>query len=286
MRAEGMADAQATLLAILHAPEGAPLAALPRTMLVGAHPDDETVLAGARLRRLASALFVCVTDGAPRNGYDAGRHGLTPDAYAQARRVELQSVLARCGVAAGQVLSLDCPDQQASLLLVPASRKLAALVARHGTEVVLSHAYEGGHPDHDASAFIVHAAVALLRAQGESAPAIVEMAGYRRRADGERACAFLPRPDGADDGALMLTLSPQELRWKSELIAGFTTQRETLSGFPVDGEGYRPAPAYDFRQPPHAGTLHYENYPWGMTGERFRALAAQALRELGLEAPL
>jgi LmbE family N-acetylglucosaminyl deacetylase len=159
-------------------------------------------------------------------------------------------------------------------------------MTQHATEVVLSHAYEGGHPDHDASAFVVHAAVALLRAQGGRAPAIVEMAGYRRRADGERACAFLPRPDGADDGAVMLDLTTGELRWKSELIAGFTTQRETLSGFPVEGEGYRRAPAYDFRQPPHPGKLHYENYPWGMTGERFRELAAGALRELGLEAPL
>ena len=60
-----MADAQALLLAILRAAEGEPLPALPRTMLVGAHPDDETVLAGARLRRLSRALFVCVTDGAP-----------------------------------------------------------------------------------------------------------------------------------------------------------------------------------------------------------------------------
>jgi N-acetylglucosamine malate deacetylase 2 len=281
-----MADAQALLLAILHAAEGEPLPALPRTMLVGAHPDDETVLAGARLRRLSAALFVCVTDGAPRNGYDSGRHGLTPAAYAQARRRELEGVLGRCGIAARQVLSLDCPDQQASLLLAPAARNLAALMAQHGTEVVLSHAYEGGHPDHDASAFIVHAAVALLRARGSSAPAIVEMAGYRRRADGERACAFLPRPDGAEDGAVMLELTAEELRWKAELIAGFTTQRETLGGFPVEGEGYRPAPAYDFRQPPHAGKLHYENYPWGMTGERFRELAADALRELGLEAPL
>ena len=281
-----MAEAQALLLDILRAAEGEPLPALPRAMLVGAHPDDETVLAGARLRRLSSALFVCVTDGAPRNGYDSGRHGLTPAAYAQARRRELEGVLGRCGIAASQMLSLDCPDQQASLLLAPATRNLAALIAQHGTEVVLSHAYEGGHPDHDASAFIVHAAVALLRARGRSAPAIVEMAGYRRRADGERACAFLPRPDGADDRAVMLELTPDELRWKSELIAGFTTQRETLSGFPVEGEGYRPAPAYDFRQSPHAGKLHYENYPWGMTGERFRELAADALRELGLEAPL
>ena len=281
-----MSEAQDRLLQILRAPQGAPLPALPRTMLVGAHPDDETVLAGSRLPRLAQALFVCVTDGAPRNGYDAERHGLTPEQYAEARRRELEAVLAQCGVAPGQVLSLDCPDQQATLLLAPASRKLAHLFAQHGTEVVLSHAYEGGHPDHDASAFIVHAAVALRRAAGAHAPAIIEMAGYRRRASGERACGFLPRPDGAPDDALMFDLDAEEIRFKSGLVAGFATQRETLSGLPIAAEGYRPAPAYDFREPPHAGKLHYENYPWGMTGERFRALAAGALRELGLEAPL
>jgi hypothetical protein len=76
------------------------------------------------------------------------------------------------------------------------------------------------------------------------------------------------------------------MRFKSELVAGFKTQRETLSGLPIAAEGYRPAPAYDFRQPPHAGKLHYENYPWGMTGERFRLLAGEAARELGLDFPL
>lgn len=281
-----MSEAQQRLLEILRAPAGAPTPPLPRTMLVGAHPDDETVLAGARLQRLSQAIFVCVTDGAPRNGYDAGRHGLTPEQYARARRIELESVLAKCGVPPGHILSLDCPDQQASLMLAPASRRLAAMFQQHATEVVLSHAYEGGHPDHDASAFIVHAAVALRGAQGGSAPAIIEMAGYRRRENGERSCGFLPRPDGAPDGALLFDLTPGELRFKSELVAGFTTQRETLSGLPIGAEGYRPAPAYDFRQPPHAGKLHYENYPWGMSGERFRALAAGTLRELGLGAPL
>ena len=31
----------------------------------------------------------------------------------------------------------------------------------------------------------------------------------------------------------------------------------------------------------HAGLLQYEAFPWGITGERFRALAAGALREIG-----
>ena len=38
------------------------------------------------------------------------------------------------------------------------ARVLRPLLA--GTRVVVTHAYEGGHPDHDAVAFAVHAAVA------------------------------------------------------------------------------------------------------------------------------
>jgi hypothetical protein len=38
--------------------------------------------------------------------------------------------------------------------------------------------------------------------------------------------------------------------------------------------------------PPHAGPLHYERQPWGMSGERWRNLAQAALLELGLENPL
>lgn len=281
-----MSPAQAALLAVLGAPAGQATGGVPATMVVGAHPDDETVGVGSRMPRLAHARFVCVTDGAPRNGHDASRHGLTPQQYAQARRRELEAVFARCGIPAQRLHSLDCPDQQASMQLAPLARALADLMAADGTAVVLTQPYEGGHPDHDATAFAVHAAVALLRARGATAPAIVEMASYHRGPDGVRTCAFLPLPDGGDDGAMMLSLSPEEQRFKSELIAGFTTQSETLRGFPVDAEGFRPAPRYEFRAPPHPGKLHYENYPWGMSGERFRELAREAMAQLGLEGPL
>src|SRR5688572_24731924 len=116
MGSSGMASAPAAacaaLLAVLRVPAGQPVPALPATMVVGAHPDDETVSAGSRLPRLAQARFVCVTDGAPRDGLDAGRHGLGIAAYAQARRRELLAVLALCGIAPDQVDWLDCPDQQ------------------------------------------------------------------------------------------------------------------------------------------------------------------------------
>lgn len=280
-----MTPAQAALLTVLAAPAGAAFPRPPVTMLVAAHPDDETVGAGSRLPRLAEARFVCVTDGAPRNGEDASRHGLTPQEYARARRLELQTVLVRCGIAPSRLGYLDAPDQEASLLLVPLARQLAAGLREEGTEVILTHAYEGSHPDHDATAFVVHAAVALMRARGERAPAIVEMASHHRGPDDQRAWGFLPSPQGEDE-AVMVALTPEEQRFKADLFASFETQQQTLSGFPLDREGFRPAPRYDFLSPPHAGLLNYEHYAWGMHGERFRELAMEAMAQLGLEGPL
>jgi N-acetylglucosamine malate deacetylase 2 len=275
--------AQAALLSVLAAPAGAVPGALPATMVVTAHPGDETVGAGSRLPRLAAARFVCVTDGAPRNGEDASRYGFTPDEYARARRLELQTVLVRCGIAPSRLDSLHAPDQQASLMLAPLARQLARRMAEEGTQVVLTQPYEGGHPDHDATAFVVHSAAALLRAQGRRAPAIVEMASYYRWNERVRACSFLPSTGNGGDEAVLIALTREEQQFKADLMASFATQQEALRACPRDREGFRPAPRYDFRAPPHPGKLHYEHQPWAMSGERFRALAAQALAELGLE---
>src|ERR1051325_5216230 len=42
-----------------------------RLAIVAAHPDDETIGAGAYLARLSQAIFIHVTDGAPRDMRDA-----------------------------------------------------------------------------------------------------------------------------------------------------------------------------------------------------------------------
>jgi LmbE family N-acetylglucosaminyl deacetylase len=272
-------DAAAALIAALVAPAPPAPDALPRTMVVGAHPDDETAFAGFRLPRLAGAQFVCVTNGSPRDGTDAARNGLTPEAYAQARARELQDVLGACGIPADHIRILGYTDQEAALHLAEVTRLLTALFQQHEVEAVLTHPYEGGHPDHDATAFAVHAAARLLAQQGRRSPGIVEMACYHEGKEGMRAGAFLGV--GPDDTVLHLT--PGEQARKRALLDRFVTQRHTLPYLPVAVECFRRAQPCDFLQPPHAGQLHYERQPWGMTGERFRALAAQALRDLGLE---
>lgn len=246
-------------------------------MVVVAHPDDETVGASSLLTRLTHAHFVYVTDGAPQDGRDAMRQGWSVDEYRDARRRERDAAFARCGLDPARIVEFACPDQQAVFQLADLSLRLAHLFELHAIGSVLTHAYEGGHPDHDAAAFIVHAAARLTPV----APAIMEMPLYRRGPQGTLAFEFLP-DELSDAHAITVSLSPEERSLKQSLINCYASQRDTLTMLPLEMERFRPAPAHDFRRPPHEGVLWYEERDWGMSGARFCELAGEALRELGL----
>ena len=132
--------------------------------------------------------------------------------------------------------------------------------------VVLTHPYEGGHPDHDAAAFIAaHCGCPVL-----------EFASYHAGlGSGMRTGAFLPGPEPVRVG---LTVAEQAR--KRAMLGAFATQAGTLAPFGTEYELFREAPGYDFSRAPHDGLLHYEQYDWGMTGARWRLLAAEAHRAL------
>ncbi len=234
--------------------------------LVVAHPDDETIAAGASLHLLTDLLLIHVTDGAPRTLDDAARAGFgSPSAYAAARQAELKQALRWANCDATRV-GLGVPDQDASLHMASISRSLANLFGQHGTQVVITHAYEGGHPDHDAVALAVQAA-----APGR----VIEFPGYHAAPDGSLVTGqFLPGPPATE-----VVLDERWRAYKRTLLDCFESQAQILAAFGTDTEVFRPARP-DFRLPPHPGTLNYEHWGWPMTGLRWRALAAAALAEL------
>jgi N-acetylglucosamine malate deacetylase 2 len=252
---------------------------MPRAMLVFAHPDDEVVALGARLGRFHSACLAHVTDGAPKNGQDSRAHGFaTLNDYRQARESELTRALAMAGLKQIRRERLGIPDQEASLQLAWLTRQIEELMLEQTPEVVFTHPYEGGHPDHDACAFAVHKAVGLLNARKAAAPVILEAGFYHAGPQGGEAGSFLPY-DGKTVSADYF-LCDEERQRKQTLIDCYQTQRQTLSKFSLEYERFRIAPQYDFSRAPHAGEFLYDRFPWGMTSERFRSLARAAEQEL------
>lgn len=261
------------ILASIADPARPPIAE--RMVLVFAHPDDETLACGALLPRLEDVSIVHVTDGAPRNGEDARRFGFAgPAEYASARDAELRAAMRIAGVPEDRLFGLGVPDQGTPFALADVARRLVPILAE--ADVVITHSYEGGHPDHEAVCFAVHAARALLASDG-SPPIMVDVPLYRLGPEG----GWLHQSFG-EDGATVLRLTEDERERKRRMLAAYASQAGTLGPFGVADEPYRAAPSYDFGVLPYGGGLLYERENWGLTGARWLELAAEASRDLGL----
>jgi LmbE family N-acetylglucosaminyl deacetylase len=252
-------------------------------LFVGAHPDDESFALGGHLGCLPKIGIVIVTDGAPRDLRDAHNLGFeAAEQYAAARQVELANACAVAGIPASQITSFAIPDQQPVFDLPGLSRRLKMLIETRGPWMVLTHAFEGGHPDHDAVAFGVHAAIKLISREGGVVPALLEMPYYRVGPDGQPAQGFEP---GSGTPVHQVDLTDDELDLKVRMLHAHTSQQQFLDGtegFRNRRESFRVAGDHDFSQPPNQGRFLYESWQLGVTGERWMAEARKALRDLGL----
>jgi LmbE family N-acetylglucosaminyl deacetylase len=248
-------------------------------LILVAHPDDETIGAGGLICKLRNPFILHVTDGAPPNLDFARAAGFqTRAAYAEQRERELACALNLGGIPQSNRIWLGLPDQTASLDLTGLVGRLYAVLNDFHPDAILTHAYEGGHPDHDATAFAVHATCRKLL----WSPRVYEFTSYHAASpwDGSLACgSFLP---GQDQGEV-LVLSERDRRRKAQMVACFTTQAEMLRWFGVEQERFRRAPVYDFAEPPHSGRIFYDQFDFGMASESWLQLAREALRNL--EAP-
>ncbi len=243
--------------------------------------------------RLPGLRIVHLTDGAPRDPANTLAAGFDRrEDYAAARRRELISAMRVADVEPWQLTAVNVVDQEASLEMAYLTLKLVDLIRKGRPGVILTHPYEGGHPDHDAAAFAVHAACARV----EASPEVYEFTSYHAAAQVSRAGQASDASEGVSTGGLRMetgrflagtdqgegiALDQTALKRKREMFECFTTQRRMLQHFAIDEERFRPSPAYDFTTAPHPGPLLYESFGWTLTGERWRLLAQEALKTLG-----
>jgi LmbE family N-acetylglucosaminyl deacetylase len=245
-------------------------------VIVAAHPDDEMLGLGAFLPTLAYKFsFIHITDGAPRSGDDARHAGCaTWQEYAAMRRREFRDALEALDAPDAPTLCLDCPDQEAVFRIAGHAHRLAGIFDELSPSVVFTHAYEGGHPDHDATAAAVHAAMRLRKGPCQ----ITEFAGYHAGANGIECECFLE--NGVD--VQIRSLTDRESRRKRELLNCFASRARVLVQFPLRNEPLRPAPNYDFCRPPHQGALYYERFEWGVQAAQWLDVSRRAFRDLGI----
>jgi LmbE family N-acetylglucosaminyl deacetylase len=220
----------------------------PRVLMVVSHADDEVAWAGSRLAFLRDRVtLVYVTDGAPHTTAALRDSGYPSHAaYAAARRAERDRALALAGIEPGQVHDLDYADQEAKHHLAALARRVDTFIEATAPDIVLTHGYEGGHVDHDATACAVHGAIRARRRAGRPTPVLIEFAGYHRRFGRPRAFRFLPAQH-CESRTLVLPEAMQRL--KREMYACFPSQAPVLRYFPIAVERLRCAPRYDFRKP-------------------------------------
>ncbi len=249
------------------------------TLVLAAHPDDETIGASAILGRSRDIWVAYLTDGAPRD--PALRSGRTSrEEYAKLRQSESQQALKIAGIDSRRILHLGGVDQDTVFMLEPLVHGFVQAASRIRPDRIVTHAYEGGHPDHDSAAFVAATALRLLQMRGDSNPLLLEMTSYHAENEQLSAGRFLP---GQDQG-WQITLSSAEMQRKQAMLASYISQEHVLRDFPLVPERLRLAPDYDFQHPPHVGKLWYECLGWPMTSTRWCALASQAMQRSAREA--
>ncbi|MES2134913.1 MAG: PIG-L family deacetylase [Patescibacteria group bacterium] len=243
-----------------------------RIAVVVAHPDDESIAFGAQLPRFPRCLMVHVTDGAPESPKEWQKNGFDTQAeYAVARADELKNALDIAGHT-GPRVSLGVTDQQVAFQLIENIERLVTLFINNNIRFVLTHSYEGGHPDHDATAFAVHMAKAIM-AKEKLPLEIIEAPIYRGEIEDITWQSFVP---SKNNKTFSLPLSAEERNLKEQLFEAHKSQQTTFPKVSLKEEQLRVAPAYNFTQLPNEGILSRIFTKAKLTEDRWLELTNEA----------
>jgi N-acetylglucosamine malate deacetylase 2 len=235
---------------------------LGRTLLLIAHPDDESISCGALLQRVHEPIVVYGTDGGPQDEFFWGKHG-SRENYVEIRKKEARAALGAVGVTNVRWLADGAgryfQDQHLFRHLPQAFEALLKLVEETKPEAILTLAYEGGHPDHDSCNFLGRQVADDLGLPVWEAPL------YFRRGEDNVLLQEFHSTNGTE---IELIPTPEEERRKREMCEAYVSQRGVVAIFENNHrERFRPMAEYDYAKPPHEGVLNYEAWQWPIRGQ-------------------
>lgn len=235
-----------------------------QTLVLVAHPDDETGGCAGLLQRLADPVVVFATEGAPADKFFWGPYGSQRN-YASIRRYEAAAALATAGVQRIEFLTdhssqgHEPTDQRLYCALPAAFDAVCKLIRKYEPDSVIVPAYEGGHPDHDACSVL---GALLRRSFGHLH--VCEMPLYHRSDAGTLVCKRFRQSNGTE---VEVELSVKEIQIRAAMAAQYASQPDLGEYIAAGIEYYRPQVDYDYSQPPHAGLLNYQVWRWPISPE-------------------
>lgn len=214
-----------------------------RPLLFVAHPDDESIACGGLLQRVPKSLVVFATDGAAP-GYGFERRYRSLKAFADIRFQEATRALSHVPNSSFERLTRSdgahFVDQHLFEELPEAITALGIIARSFAPDSILSHAFEGGHIDHDACAFIAHHVALSCGLKRFEFPLYwfdskgkIVLQRFRDPDDAE--ASRLAEPD-----LLEWKLSEAEVLCKSKMLAEYESQRGVIKPFAIVNERMRP----------------------------------------------
>lgn len=253
------------------------LARQSRCVVIVAHPDDDVVGAGGLISRLDDVRVVHVTDGVAKDGRASDTASAEDSESARALRRESRTALALANVPPEHIVEFGLSTEQAPFQLADLTRRIASFLMQTTPNIILTNPYEGGDPDHDATAFATHAALRLMREKGFEPPSVFEIAMYPTTDGNKRVLDFLPS-EAAEVTTLLLDKKARDL--KRQMFDCFKKRPDLHRENSFGRERFRKPPRYNLAAPPNGGKLNYERVAPGMAGAEWQELVRKAWSEL------
>ncbi|MBV9226483.1 MAG: PIG-L family deacetylase, partial [Acidobacteriaceae bacterium] len=209
-----------------------------RVLLIVAHPDDESIGAGILLQRSTDVQVVFCSSGAP-NRFSIWRRFGTPWHYARIRECEARTALKMIHHETFTFLRFQ--DGKLYRFLPEIYRRVANVLNSWKPDLILTHAFEGGHEDHDVCSFLGHC---LARHSGLP---VWEMPLYHLD-PATGALVYQTFPNELAQ-AKFLTPTSRELEMKQKMFDAYRSQHAVLNRFDVSREVFRPQIQYDYFRP-------------------------------------